>query len=66
MPEIELVEYERIAYVKGMEDYLQNLRSMPYKEAVRKSQINLQNCHIIQENGEFTEKYNDSKIYSEE
>ncbi|MDE5825252.1 MAG: hypothetical protein K2H91_11310 [Lachnospiraceae bacterium] len=65
MPEIELVEHERVAYVKGMEDYLQKLRSMPHHEAVRRSQINLQNCHIIQEDGEFTEKYN-NRVYSEE
>lgn len=38
MPTIELVECERTAYIKGMENYLQNLRQMSNSEAVRKSQ----------------------------
>ena len=37
MPSIELVEHERTAYIKGMENYLQNLRQMSNSEAVRKS-----------------------------
>ena len=37
MPAIELVEHERTAYVKGMEDYLRELKLMPNNEAVRKS-----------------------------
>lgn len=38
MPTIELVECERTAYIKGMENYLQNLRQMSNSEAVRNSQ----------------------------
>lgn len=37
MPTVELVECERVAYVKGMEDYLQNLRLMTPSDAVKKS-----------------------------
>lgn len=66
MPNIKLVEYERIAYVKEMENYLQKLKSMPNHEAIQKSRINLENCHIIQKNGELSEQYNSSRIYSEE
>lgn len=66
MPAIELIECERVAYVKGMENYLQKLKSMPNHEAVRRSRANLQNCHIIQDNGELTDKYNNSRMHSEE
>lgn len=64
MPSIEQVEYERVAYLKGMEDYLQKLKSMPRSEAVKKSRINLMNCHIIQEDGEFTERYSYSRTHT--
>ncbi len=63
MPTIELVECERTAYIKGMENYLQNLRQMSNSEAVRKSQKNLEDCHIICEDGEFSERYSNSRIY---
>ncbi len=61
MPTIELVEYERAAYVKEMEEYLQKLKSMPNAEARKKSRINLENSHIIQKNGEFSERYSYSR-----
>ena len=57
MPTIELIEYERIEYIKEMEDYLNNLKKMPKEEAIKKSRENLINSNIIQENGEFTEQY---------
>lgn len=57
MPTVELIEYERVTYIKEMERYLQDLKSMPDAEARRKSRINLEDSGIIQENGEFTEKY---------
>jgi hypothetical protein len=61
MPAIELVEQDRVAYLKGMEDYLQKLRDMPNHEAVQRSKINLQECQIISEDGEFTERYRYSR-----
>lgn len=63
MPTIELVECERAAYIKGMENYLQNLRQMSSSEAVKKSKKNLEDCHIICEDGEFSERYSNSRIY---
>jgi hypothetical protein len=64
MPTIEKVEYERIAYVKGMESYLQKLKNMPNSEAMQQSKINLQNSQIISEDGEFTEKYRYNQLGS--
>lgn len=61
MPTIELVECERTAYIKGMEDYLQKLRLMPNSEVVRKSKESLKNCHIICEDGEFSERYSNTR-----
>lgn len=46
-----------VDYVKGMEDYLQKLKLMSYSEALRESKRNLKDSHIIQEDGEFTERY---------
>lgn len=62
MPPVELVECERTAYVKEMEEYLQRLRSMPDAEAKKKSKRNLENSHIIQKDGEFAERYRYSRI----
>jgi hypothetical protein len=64
MTSIELIEYERITYIKGMDDYLKRLKSMPKSEAVQLARTNLQKCHIIDENGEFTERYEYSKLNS--
>ena len=57
MPTIEQVEYERVAYVKGMEEYLKKLNSMPDKEAIERSRISLEGAGILQEDGEFSERY---------
>lgn len=65
MPAIELIEYERIAYIKEMKDYLSMLKALPGEEAVKKSRENLIKSNILQENGEFTEQYRYSKIYAE-
>lgn len=64
MPAIELVECERAAYVKRMEEYLKKLRAMPDGEAIKKSRINLENCNIIHEDGEFAERYSYSRMYN--
>lgn len=64
MPTVELVERERTAYIKGMEDYLQKLKSMAFSEALRESKKNLKGSHIIQEDGEFTERYPYSRMCS--
>ena len=63
MPAIELMEYERAAYIKGMEDYLKKLRLMPKHEAVKKSQESLENSHIMREDGEFSERYSNTRKY---
>lgn len=62
MPSVELVESERVAYVQEMEDYLTNLKNMPDNLAQETSRENLLNCNIIQENGDFTERYKFSRI----
>lgn len=64
MPTIELIEPEKIAYVKGMEEYLKKLKSMPNSVAIEKSRSNLEYSHIIQEDGEFTERYSYSKQFT--
>lgn len=64
MPIIELLECERVAYVKGMDNYLQKLKAMPDDEAIEKSRINLQNSNIIEPNGDFTERYHYSRKYT--
>ncbi len=64
MPTIEQVEYERVAYVKGMEEYLKKLNSMPDKEAMEKSRVSLEGAGILQEDGEFTERYRYSRAYT--
>lgn len=56
---VELIEPERLAYVKRMKAYLQQLKSLPNSVAVEKSRANLESSHIIQEDGEFTERYSD-------
>ena len=48
-------------YIKGMEEYLEKLKSMPDSAAVEKSKVNLEDSSIIQEDGEFT-KLNFSDI----
>lgn len=62
MPTMEMIEYERVAYVNGMEEYLQKLKSMDKRDAKKKSFENLVQCKIIHENGEFTERYEHTKI----
>lgn len=62
MPAIEMIEYERVTYVKEMEDYLKNLKKMKKSEAKKKSFENLVQSNIISENGEFTEQYQYSKL----
>lgn len=64
VPRIEQVEYERVAYIKGMEEYLKKLKEMPNSEAVKKSKISLMSCHIIEEDGEFTERYRYSRMHT--
>ena len=61
MPTIELLECERVAYVKEMKNYLQKLKALPNNEAIKRSRINLQDCNIIERNGEFTDRYRNSK-----
>lgn len=64
MPSVELVESERTSYIKGMKDYLQNLKQLPEDEAIKKAQKSLEGCHIIQADGEFTERYHYTKTLS--
>ena len=62
MPTMEMIEYERVAYVNGMEEYLQKLKNMDRNDAKKKSFENLVQCKIIHEDGEFTERYEYTKI----
>ena len=62
MPTMEMIEYERVAYVNGMEEYLQKLKNMDKSDAKKKSFENLVQCKIIHEDGEFTERYEYTKI----
>lgn len=57
MPSVELVECEKIAYINGMKEYLQRLKSMEHNQAMKVSLDNLKKSKIIGENGEFTEHY---------
>ncbi|MCM1099867.1 MAG: hypothetical protein NC079_05310 [Clostridium sp.] len=57
MPSVELMECEKIAYISGMKEYLQKLKSMEQSQAQRISLENLRQSKIIGENGEFTEHY---------
>lgn len=64
MPTTELVEHERVSYVKELEEYLADLKEMSDSEAKRKSHFNLVKSKIIQENGEFTEQYKYSRRFT--
>lgn len=64
MPNMELVESERTAYIKRMDEYLQKIQSMPDSEAIKKARINLESCNIIREDGEFGENYSYSRMLS--
>ncbi len=44
-----------------MKNYLQKLKALPNNEAIKRSRINLQDCNIIERNGEFTDRYRYSK-----
>lgn len=57
MPSVELIECEKVAYVNGMREYLQKLKSMERNQAKKVSLENLKKSNIIGENGEFTEHY---------
>lgn len=57
MPSVELIECEKIAYINGMKEYLQRLKSMEHSQAKKVSLENLKKSKIIGENGEFTEHY---------
>lgn len=62
MPSVEVIEREKVAYIKEMEEYLRNLKEMSENEAKRISYENLVKSRIIKENGEFTEHYKYTKI----
>ncbi len=66
MPTIEMIECERVAYVKEMEEYLQKLKQMKKSDAKKKSFDNLVQSQIIHENGEFTEHYKYTKLTLQE
>ena len=62
MPTIELIEYEKVACVKEMEEYLRSLKSMKKSDGKKISHENLMKSGIITESGEFTERYKFSKM----
>lgn len=65
MPPIELIEREKVTYVKEMQEYLYTLKKMSNEDAKRISQENLIKSQIIQDNGEFSERYRFSRINSQ-
>lgn len=65
MPPIELIEREKVTYVKEMQEYLYTLKKMSNEEAKRISHENLIKSQIIQDNGEFSERYRFSRINSQ-
>lgn len=62
---MELVEQERAAYLKKLEDYLAELESMPLEELRRKALQNLVASKILKEDGSFTETYTCGKMEKE-
>lgn len=60
---MELYEPERTAYLKMLEDYLSELKSMPDEELRRKSLQNLVASKILKEDGSFAKSKVDSKEY---
>lgn len=65
MPSIELIEREKVTYVKEMQEYLNSLKKMSDKDAKKLSQENLIKSQIIQDDGEFSERYRFSRINSQ-
>lgn len=65
MPSIELIEREKVTYVKEMQEYLYALKKMSNEDVKRISQENLIKSQIIQDNGEFSERYRFSRINSQ-
>jgi len=61
MSTIEIIECEKVEYVKKMEKYLEDLKNMKRSEAKKVAFQNLKNSGIIGENGEFTERYGYTK-----
>ena len=61
VPPIEMIEREREAYVREMEDYLNELKRMKKSDAQKKSFENLVESNIIGEDGDFTERYEYTK-----
>ena len=47
-----------------MEEYLQRLNSMSESEAIERSRISLKEAGILQEDGEFTERYRYCRVYT--
>ena len=48
---------------KGLSENMRELKLMPNNEAVRKSRESLEKCHIIREDGEFSERYSNLGKY---
>lgn len=57
MPSVEIIECERVAYIKEMQEYLKNLKGMEQSQAKKVSLENLMRSQIIGENGEYTDRY---------
>ena len=62
MPSVELIEYEKVAYINEMKDYLKKLKSMEHNQAKKVSFENLVESRIIEENGEFAEGYEFARV----
>lgn len=62
MPSVELIEYEKAAYINEMKEYLRKLKSMDKNQAKKISLENLKKSQIIGENEEFTEHYEYARV----
>lgn len=63
MPSINLIEYDKMTYIKEMEEYLQKLKAMERTKARKKSYESLLKSEIITENGDFSERYKYTKMF---
>lgn len=61
MPPIAAVERERETYCEEMEAYIVKLKALPPKKAKANAKKSLMQAGIIDENGELTDRYSNSR-----
>lgn len=57
MPSVEDIEDNRTEYIKGMQDYVNQLKTLPKDKLYETSKRSLINSEIIDEDGKFTEQF---------